>query len=251
MTFEVAGDRYDNFMGRYTAGLAPLLADAAEVRYGMQLLDVGCGPGGLTAELAERVRPAGICAIDPSLPFVEACRARLPGVAVVHGTAEDLPFDDDEFDASLSSLVVGFMTDPLQGVREMARVTKPGGAVAICFWDVSRHQMLSLGTRAVHAARTDAAPHFDVVGTREGDISGLMREAGLDVEHEGELHVEAAYDDFDDLWSSITGGAGPLVDALAQLSGDEVARAREAARSEVPDGPFTLTAVAWYAVGRG
>jgi SAM-dependent methyltransferase len=250
MTFEVAGDRYDNFMGRFTAGLAPLLIEGAGVAEGMRVVDVGCGPGGLTAELAALVGGERVGAIDPSPPFVEACRARVPEADVHVGGAESLPWPDDTYDTSLSSLVIGFMADPVQGLREMARVTRPGGAIAVCFWDIPRHQMLSLGHRVVHAVRADSPLDFTAVGTARGDIARVMREAGIAVETEGELAVEAAYAGFDDLWSSITGGAGPLIDALALLTDEERALARDAARAELPDGPFRLSAVAWYAVGR-
>jgi ubiquinone/menaquinone biosynthesis C-methylase UbiE len=252
VTFEVAGSRYDNFMGRFTAPLAPLLADAAGVREGegLSVVDVGCGPGGLTAELAARVGDERVAAIDPSPPFVEACRARVPGADVRVGGAEALPWPDDAFDACLSSLVLGFLQDPLQGMREMARVTRSGGRVAVCYWDIPRQELLMLGHGAVAEARRDVAPVFTAVGSEQGQIAAIMREVGLSVEQDGELTVEASYAGFDDLWDSIVGGAGPLIDSLQSMSDDEVETAREVVRSKVPDGPFTLSAVAWYAVGR-
>ena len=125
--FEVAADSYDRLMGRYLPTLAALFADAAGVRAGDLALDVGCGPGGLTRELAHRLGPERVTAVDPSPPFVAACRARNPGVDVRTGAAEHLDWDDDAFDVAAASLVVGFMSDPAAGVAEMARVTRPGG----------------------------------------------------------------------------------------------------------------------------
>jgi ubiquinone/menaquinone biosynthesis C-methylase UbiE len=92
--FTAAVENYDRFMGRDAAGLAPKIAAAAGVRAGMRVLDVGCGPGGLTAELVARVGADAVAAIDPSPPFVRACRERNPGVDVREGVAEALPFDD-------------------------------------------------------------------------------------------------------------------------------------------------------------
>ena len=135
MLFDVAADAYDRFMGRYSVLLSPQLADLAGVAAGQQVLDVGCGPGALTAELVDRVGADSVVAIDPSEPFVEAARARHPGVDVRLGSAEQLPFPDDTFDAALAQLVVQFMSDPAAGVGEMARVTRPGGAVVACVWD--------------------------------------------------------------------------------------------------------------------
>ena len=126
MGFDVAADAYDRFMGRYSVLLSPQLADLAGVAAGQRVLDVGCGPGALTAELVARVGADSVAAIDPSEPFVEAARARNPGADVRLGSAEELPFPDDTFDAALAQLVVQFMSDPAAGVGEMARVTRPG-----------------------------------------------------------------------------------------------------------------------------
>src|SRR2546423_14438695 len=91
-TFQVPGESYDRFMGRYSAPLAVALADAASIEPGQTALDVGCGPGALTSELARRLGAGNVAAVDPSEPFVEACRRRNPGVDVRLGRAEDLPY---------------------------------------------------------------------------------------------------------------------------------------------------------------
>src|SRR6476646_10055978 len=75
--FTAAVENYDRFMGRYATGLAPKFADAARVRAGMRVLDVGCGPGALAVELAGRVGEDNVAAIDPAPHFVAACRARM------------------------------------------------------------------------------------------------------------------------------------------------------------------------------
>src|SRR5512145_260112 len=124
--FVVAADAYDRFMGRYSTPLARPFLDFARAHAGMEALDVGCGPGALTAELVERLGAAAVTACDPSEPFVAAARARYPEVRVEQASAEDLPFADSSFDATLAQLVVHFMSDPVAGLREMARVTRPG-----------------------------------------------------------------------------------------------------------------------------
>src|SRR5580765_4586183 len=122
-------------MGRYSMPLAPAFADFAAVTAGRRVLDVGCGPGALTTELAQRLGPEAVSAVDPSESFVAAARERHPGVTVQRAAAEELPFEDDAFDVSLAQLVVHFMSDPEAGLREMARVTREGGVVAACVWD--------------------------------------------------------------------------------------------------------------------
>src|SRR5580765_4412113 len=98
-------------MGRYSSKLASTFVDFAGVKDG-RVLDVGCGPGALTGELAKRLGPGRVSAVDPSETFVEAVRARYPAVGVERATAEELPFPDDGFDAALAQLVVHFMADP-------------------------------------------------------------------------------------------------------------------------------------------
>src|SRR5687768_5463447 len=122
-------------MGRYSVPLAPRFAAFAAVAAPQRVLDVGCGPGALTAELVRRLGPAAVSAVDPSEPFVAAARERHPGVDVRRAAAEQLPCGDGEFDAALAQLVVHFMADPVAGIREMARVTREGGVVAACVWD--------------------------------------------------------------------------------------------------------------------
>src|SRR5918998_4258632 len=133
-TFRTSADAYDRFVGRYSPQLATALVDFAGVGPGMRALDVGCGPGALAAVLVERLGAASVSAADPSAPFVDACRARLPGVDVVEAGSEALPFADGAFDAALSQLVVNFMRDGEAGGRAMARVTRPGGIVASWVW---------------------------------------------------------------------------------------------------------------------
>src|SRR5262249_40544194 len=131
----VPADAYDRFMGRYSVQLAPKLAGLADVVPGQLVIDVGCGPGALTTELVRLLGPEGVVAVEPGAGFREAARERQPGVRVERAAAEELPFADDSFDGALAQLVVHFMTDPVAGLQEMARVSRPGGVVAACVWD--------------------------------------------------------------------------------------------------------------------
>jgi ubiquinone/menaquinone biosynthesis C-methylase UbiE len=113
VSFIVGAGEYDRFMGRYSTPLAPQFADLAAVNAGQRVLDVGCGPGSLTAELAKRLGPGAVSAVDPAEPFVAAARERHPGVSVQRAGAEDLPLGDRTFDPALAQLVVHFMADPV------------------------------------------------------------------------------------------------------------------------------------------
>ena len=121
VSFEVAAAAYDRFMGRYSMPLAPAFADFAGVVEGLRVLDVGCGPGAMTDELVRRVGQTAVAAVDPSDSFLRAVKERYSDADVRNSTAERLPFDDHDFDATVAQLVVHFMDEPSVGLREMAR----------------------------------------------------------------------------------------------------------------------------------
>src|SRR5207237_10362826 len=112
MAFDVSGDAYDRFMGRYSRELAPVFADFAEIGLAGTVVDVGCGSGILTEELAGRLGAEQVAAADPS-PLVEACAARVPGAGVPRGAAEAPPWPDDPLDAALAQRLLPFPRHPL------------------------------------------------------------------------------------------------------------------------------------------
>ncbi len=246
--FASPAEHYDRFMGRYTIPLARALADEVGVDRGMHVLDVGCGPGGLTSELAARVGAESVAAIDPAEQFVAACRERNPGADVRRGVAEELPWEDDAFDAALSSLVIAFMRDADAGLGEMRRVTRPGGRVGVCMWDIAGGgmTMLRLFWDAMKTVKPEVEGESLRVGIAEGDIAERMGRAGLREVSDGALEVSVDYAGFEDFWQPFTFGVGPAGQALAALDDDEVSAVREAARAELPDGSFTLPARCWY-----
>jgi ubiquinone/menaquinone biosynthesis C-methylase UbiE len=241
---------YDRFMGRYTIPLARALTDTVGVAKGMAVLDVGCGPGGLATELVGRVGAENVAAIDPAEQFVAACKRRNSGADVRQGVAESLPWEDDSFDATLSCLVIGFMRDADAGLREMARVTRPGGRVGVCMWDIDGGgmTMLRLFWAAMRTVRPDVEGEQNRAGTSQGDIAARLRRVGLGDVSGGALEVSVDYSGFEDLWEPFTFGVGPAGQALAGLDEDEKDAVRETMRGALPSGPFSLDARSWYAI---
>jgi SAM-dependent methyltransferase len=247
VTFTVAGDAYDRFMGRYSRELAPKLIDFAGIEPELRVLDVGCGPGALAEALAERVGGERIAAVDPSESFVEACAARVPGADVRRADAEELPWADGEFDAALAQLVVNFMRDAHAGVSEMRRVVRPGGVVAACTWDYGGGMQMLRAFWDSAGSLDPEAP--DEVGMRfrtTGELEELWRAVGLSDVQTGELVVETSYSGFDEFWESFTLGVGPAGAYTTSLDPDrqQVLRDDVHARLGTPDGPFTLSALA-------
>jgi SAM-dependent methyltransferase len=256
-TFRAPADAYDAHIGRYGAALGAALIDAAGVGSGGRALDVGCGPGALTAVLAQRLGAANVAAIDASEPFVSACRARVPGADVRVASAEALPFGDGAFDAVLSQLVVNFLPDAARGVAEMARVARPGATVAACVWDYADGMtLLRAFWDAAIALDPDGAAPLDE-GVRmphcsEDGLRALWAAAGLGEIRSGALVVGASYASFDDLWAPLEHGVAPSGAYVVGLPADHRAefRGELARRLGAADGPFDLTARAWWVAGR-
>jgi SAM-dependent methyltransferase len=250
VSFTVAADAYDRFMGRYSVPLAPQFADFAAVAAGQRVLDVGCGPGALTAELVGRLGPAAVSAVDPSEPFVVAARERHPGVDVRRSAAEQLPFEDQTFDAALAQLVVHFMADPVLGLRELARVTHHHGVVAACVWDhAGGGGPLSVFWDAARELDPDVEDESQLAGSREGHLAELFQAAGLREIEASALSVKVEHRSFEDWWEPFTLGVGPAGAYAAGLDAKRQARLRELCRELLPAAPFALSARAWAARG--
>jgi ubiquinone/menaquinone biosynthesis C-methylase UbiE len=238
-------------MGRYSARLAQRFVDFARVQAGQTALDVGCGPGAATTELVRRLGPDAVAAVDPSEPFVAAARARHPGVDVRHSSAEDLPFADGTFDASLAQLVVHFMKDPAAGLAEMARVTRTGGVVAACVWDFAGERApISVFWQAARELHRRVEDESGLPGARADHLSELLEGAGLERIEETELSVTLDHAGFDEWWDPLTLGVGPAGQYVRALGETERSALRERCRQLLSDGPFTLTAFAWAARGQ-
>jgi ubiquinone/menaquinone biosynthesis C-methylase UbiE len=251
MSFDVGADAYGRFMGRYSEPLAVQFLAMGPVRPGHRALDVGCGPGALTAVLSAQLGPAAVSAVDPSESFVTAVRARLPGVDVRRARAEDLPFADDTFDAALAQLVVHFMSDPVGGIAEMARVTRPSGTVSACVWDHGGGRgPLSTFWRAVRDVDPSAEDESTLPGAREGHLAELFQQAGLGDVEPAVLSVTSAFEDFEAWWEPYTLGVGPAGDYVAALDAMHRAALRARCAELVPSGSFVVEARAWAAVGR-
>jgi SAM-dependent methyltransferase len=249
MSFTSA-DAYDRFMGRYSVQLAPQMAALGGVAEGQRALDVGCGPGALTGELVSRLGAENVAAVDPSEPFVAAVAERHPGVDARQGSAEQMPFADDEFDVVLAQLVIHFLKDPVAGVTEMRRVTRPGGVVAACVWDHGGHEG---PLRKFWEAARQIDPNVDdesrLPGVRQGQLGDYFRQAGLEQIYETSLTLAVEHRSFEEWWEPFTLGVGPAGTFVASLEPTYRARLREQCRKMVSEFPFTVRGKAWAARG--
>jgi ubiquinone/menaquinone biosynthesis C-methylase UbiE len=251
-TFRVPADAYDRYMGVWSRLLASPFADAAGVERGQTALDVGCGIGTLTVELASRLGGDAVAAIDPSEPSVAACAAAVPEADVRLGSAESLPFADATFDRALCQLAVNFMSDARRGVRELRRVTRSGGAVAACTWDYGEGMtMLRVFFDAAVEVDPTAPDEREMPYCTPTALRQLWEDEGLAEIRTDEIVVERTYASFDDYWEPFTFGVGPAGSYCVSLDADRREAVRQGCFRQLgePSGPLRLTARAWFVRG--
>lgn len=251
---------YEQLMGRWSRMLAPAFIDFAGIAAKDKVLDVGCGTGSLTFELAERTDLAEITAIDYSPTFVEAARRRNTDrrVTIQQADATSLPFTEGSFDRALALLVLHFVPDAPLAIREMRRVVKSGGVVAAVVWD---HLGGMTGMRMI----VDTVAVLSEPGRQlrnryvfqpmmqPGEMKQAFIDQGLNSVVEDELMMRMNYRDFDDLWAPIAAGEGPIGKFVGNLEPGELNRVtaavRDAYESGRPDGPRSFANVAWACRG--
>ena len=252
--FEIAAETYDRFVGRYAPALARELIAYAGVQAGDTALDVGCGPGALTTELAVLLGAASVTGVEPSEPFAAAARSRLPEVRIEVARAESLPFDDGSFDRVLAQLVVNFLKDAPAGLSEMRRVCRPGGSISAAVWDygggmtmLRRFWDAVIETDPTAYGHNESRMHYS---TPE-ELSGLWTATGLKSVTTKSVEVTASYTDFADLWAPFEQGVGPA--GAYTITLDDEARSALRTRYHqilnVGEAPFTLPAKAWLVTG--
>jgi SAM-dependent methyltransferase len=112
------------------------VADAVQIQVGQSVLDVACGTGVLTRTIAERAGDTGsVIGLDINEGMLAVAARKAPQIEWRQGNALSLPFDNDCFDAVVSQFGLMFFEDWQVAIREMARVLKPGGRLAVAVWD--------------------------------------------------------------------------------------------------------------------
>jgi SAM-dependent methyltransferase len=251
------GNAYEPYVGRWSRPVARQFVAWLAAADGAVWLDVGCGTGALSQTVLGMADPAAVVGIDPSVGYLAYARERLGDrrVRLVVADGRRLPLADTQFDMAVSGLVLNFVPDPAQAVREMARVTRAGGRVAAYVWDYAgRMQLIRYFWDA--AAASDPA----VVGLDEGrrfelcqpePLAGLFQAAGLVEVEVRPIEVPTRFRDFDDYWLPFLGGQGPAPGYVMSLDEAQRTVLREELRARLPvasDGSILLVARAW-AVG--
>jgi SAM-dependent methyltransferase len=251
-------DAYERFMGRWSRRVAAPFLQFARVRDGDAILDVGCGTGSLSLAAVDLAPSSMVTGIDPSRAYVARARAAVPGGhgRFEVGDAQALRFADRSFDRTLSLLVMNFVSEPGRALREMIRVTRPGGIVAAAVWDYGDGmEMLRIFWDEAVALDPGVASRDErhMPLCRQGQLAALWREHGLSEVEEQPLTVPLTFTSFGDYWLPFLAGQGPaglyassLPRARADLLRD---RLRRRLLGDGPDRAFTLHARVWAVRG--
>ena len=251
---------YEQLMGRWSRKLAPLFIDFAGLAGGETILDVGCGTGSLTFELAKTADLRGITGIDFSPVFVEAAARRNddPRINILQGDACALPFENGTFDRALALLVLHFVPEAGKAVAEMRRVVRPGGVVAAVVWDhlggmPGMRMMIDTVAALGESGRQLRNRYCFQPMMQPGEMKRTFVDQGLANVTETELMIRMDYRNFDDYWAPIAAGEGPLGKYVATLEAAERARTdaamRDAYEAGRPDGPRSFANIAWACRG--
>jgi SAM-dependent methyltransferase len=253
-----AGDAYEPYVGRWSRPVAREFLAWLPVGEGARWLDVGCGTGALTRTVLAVANPAALLGIDPSPGYVAYARRHAGDRRAQFAVADArrLPATDARMDAVVSGLVLNFVPDPGQAVREMVRVTRAGGRVAAYVWDYAGGMELIRCFWDAAAVVDPAAVELDE-GRRFGlcqpePLARMFEDAGLMEVQTRPIDVATRFRDFADYWTPFLGGQGPAPSHAMSLDAERRAALREELRARLPvapDGSISLLARAWAVQG--
>jgi SAM-dependent methyltransferase len=254
-----AGESYERYMGRWSRLVAARYLDWLGAPENAAWLDLGCGTGALTQAILARCEPWSVIAIDPSEGFVNHARATIADQRARFevGDAQKLSLPDASVDVAASALALNFVPDKVAALRELRRVTRPGGLISFYVWDYPGGGMgfmnafwkaaIALDPSAAELGEGRRFPFCSVDG-----LTALCAEAGLTAVTVAPIEIETRFASFEDLWQPFTLGAGPAPGYCVSLPEEKRAALKERLKQDVGGaGPISFTARAWgVKVGR-
>lgn len=252
------GSPYERYMGRWSRRISPTFLAWLDLPAGYRWVDVGCGTGALCAAIIDHCAPREVIGVDPSPGFLEVAARNLRGQATLHvGYASALPLGDAVADGVVSGLMLNFVPDLDAGLREMRRITAPGGTVAAYVWDYAdkmemiRHFWDVAVSLDPSAGALHEGARFPICNPDA--LQATFMKARLAQVEVTALDITTVFVDFDDYWQPFLGGQGPAPAYMMALGDEHRLRLREALRAKLPrtaDGTIPLTARAWAVRGR-
>ena len=252
----LAWERHAEQVEARVEALTDLMVEAVNPAPGDAVLELGCGGGGLGLTLARHVAPGGrvlLSDVAPEMVAIAAARAgslpRTNGKSSVSARVidlEDIDLPDSSFDIVVCREGMMFALDPAQAAREIARVIRPGGRVAISVWGPrERNPWLGVLTDAIQEHTGTPVPPTGVPGpfslSADGALANVLAAAGFQQIRIEEVDVPTHDASFEDYWQLRTALAGPLKGLIQALAPEQQATLQETVRARLapyqsPDG---------------
>jgi SAM-dependent methyltransferase len=254
------GESYEPYIGRWSRSVAREFVTWLDVPVGARWVDIGCGTGALSQTVLAHAKPGAVSGIDASEGYVATARRAMAHDSRARFQVADacaLPFGDQTNDAAVSGLVLNFVSDPAQMVKELCRVVTGGGTVAAYVWDYAGEMQLirRFWDAAValdpSARALDEGSRFPIC-TPEA-LAASWSEAGLAAVEVRPIDVLTIFADFEDYWRPFLGGQGPAPGYAMTLDPSQREALRERLHATLPcesDGSIHLIARAWAVRGR-
>lgn len=255
----IAGNQYEPYVGRWGRPVAREFLNWLNIPPNFRWLDIGCGTGALSQTILQYADPAEVKGIDPSEAFVNYAREHVADnrVSFQVGDAQQLPFENDQFDAAVAGLVLNFIPDKPRALHEMMRVVTSGGLIGGYIWDYAdKMQMMRVFWDAVIALNPatldmDEGRRFPIC--KPEPLHDLFQSVGLDQVEVRGIDVQTRFQNFDDYWTPFLGGVGPAPAYVMSLSDENRSMLRDDIQARLPvnsDGSIDLIARAWAVRGR-
>ena len=253
-----SGVAYEPYVGRWSRLVAREFLEWLAIRPGACWLDIGCGTGALSQTILEVASPQLVLGVDPSEGYLAFAREQIQYTRAdfLLGDAQALPVSSSAYDIVVSGLVLNFVPQPGQALREMVRAVRKGGTVAAYVWDYAGQMQLMRYFWNAAMALDPAACTLDE-GQRfplcqPQPLRQLFQAAQLRKVEVRSIDVPTTFRDFDDYWSPFLGGQGPAPGYAMSLSEERRVALREQIRAALPiapDGSVHLIARAWVVRG--
>jgi SAM-dependent methyltransferase len=251
-----SGDAYERYVGRWSSKVALEFVRWLAPPQGLAWVDVGSGTGGLASTILVECEPKSVNGIDSLEAFVSLAQqgVRDRRARFEKGDVARLPWDSAQFDVTVTGLVLNFVGDPQAMLREMTRVIRSGGRVAIYVWDYGAGMQMM---RYFWDAAKEINPQD--AGLDEGErfplcqpepLRELFESAGLKSVGLHAIEIPTVFQNFDDYWSPFLGGTGAAPGYLASVGKEASAQIRQRLQECLPmgeDGQIELTARGWAA----
>ena len=252
-----SGAAYEPYVGRWSRLVAQAFLQWLDAPTGLVWLDAGCGTGALTQTILDQAAPRSVVGVDASPAFAAYAETHVAGpVRFEVAEIQSLPLKTASVDVAVSGLVLNFVPQPLQAALELARVTRPGGAVAAYVWDYAgRMEFMRVfwdvaAELDLAASELDEGRRFPLC--RPDALADLFARAGLARIETRPIDIPTHFRDFDDYWTPFLGGQGPAPSYVMALDVPRRDALRDALRARLPiaaDGAIRLVARAWAVRG--